>query len=264
MPISIVDQYSGNNNCVIWYGVSLSGDDEYQKFMRKEVAERLYDVSWHNDFSKHLRGLSLTGMGKDNLEAILNSEIKEERDWAIGEAIAEAFLIYKHRVIFPWNMERDKRNPKGSLPGADIVGFIDTGLGYRLAFGEVKTSSEEKYPPQVMSSRCGNLGYQIDNLVTNTGTTLQLLYWLHPRCKNTEYQEAYNASAIAYFNSGSKDASIFGILIRDTKPNQLDLQGRGNSLGEKVTAPTSCTLIAIYLPCKICDLPGIIQGGVTS
>ena len=152
----------------------------------------------------------------------------------------------------------------GSLPGADIVGFIKTNSGYKLAFGEVKTSSENRYPPQVMSGRSGNLGYQIDSLVTNMGTISQLLYWLHPRCKNTEFQEAYNASAIAYFNSGNKDASIFGVLIRDTTPNQLDLEGRGNSLGGEVTAPTSCTLIAIYLPCKICDLPGIMQGGVAS
>ena len=36
------------------------------------------------------------------------------------------------------------------------------------------------------------------------------------------------------------------------------------SLGEKISAPTSCTLIAIHLPCKICDLPGIMQGGVAS
>ena len=264
MPVSINDEYCGNNNCTSWYGVSLGEDDEYHKFMQKEVAERLYDESGHTDFSEHLRGLSLTGMGKENLEVVLNSGTKEERDWAIGEAIAEAFLIHKHGVIFPWNMERDKRNPRGSLPGADIVGFIHTGSGYKLAFGEVKTSSEDRYPPQVMSGRSGNLGYQIDDLVTNLSTIFQLLYWLHPRCKNTEFQEAYNASVTAYLNSGNKDVSIFGVLIRDTPPNQLDLQKRGNSLGEKVTTPTSCTLIAIHLPCKICDLPGIMQGGVAS
>lgn len=232
--------------------------------MQNDVADRLYDISWKKDFNEDLRGLALTGMGKENLEAVLNSEIEEERGWAIGEALAEAYLIQSHGIIFPWNMKRDKRHPKASLPGADIVGFLPTKTGFILAIGEVKTSSQERCPPTVMSGRSGNMGYQINNLATNLGLIFQILKWLHPRCKGTRYQDAYFQSLTTYLNSGNKAASLFGLLIRDTKPNQLDLEKQGNSLAQNISHPTSCELIALYLSCKISDLPDIIRRGGAS
>jgi hypothetical protein len=56
--------------------------------------------------------------------------------------LAEAFLEDEQCVVFPWNMERDKRNPFGSLPGADIIGFVGEGINCHFALGEVKSSSE--------------------------------------------------------------------------------------------------------------------------
>ena len=37
---------------------------------------------------------------------------------------------------FPWNSDRDKRTPKASLPGADLVGFIENGDEVVLVLGE--------------------------------------------------------------------------------------------------------------------------------
>lgn len=265
MTLSFVNiEYNGGHSCVSWQGLSLHDGDDLNAFMRREVANRLHDTPGRDEFRSHLRGLALTGMGKDSLEAVLNAEIPEERDWAVGEALAEALLIRSHGVVFPWNMERDKRNAKGSLPGADIVGFLPLDSGFRLALGEVKTSGEKKYPPQVMSGRSGHLGHQIDNLAKNMGTIYQLLKWLHPRCKGTVHQDAFDQSVSFYLNSGNKAASLFGVLIRDTVPNKLDLQGRGNALGGTVVHPASCELIAVYLPCKIADLPGMIEEGGAS
>lgn len=256
-------EYGDNNNSTSWEGISLSDSEEFLEFLQNEVADRLYDISGRNDFREDLRGLSLTGMGRENLEAILNSEEPEERDWAIGEAIAEAFLISEHKVLFPWNMERDKRNPKASLQGADIVGFLKTSTGFRFVLGEVKTSSEKRYPPQNMSGRSGQMGHQIDNLANDLSVIYQLIRWLHPRCKNTEYQEAFEESSTIFFDSGNKDMILYGILIRDTTPNELDLRKRGNSLGNNIST-TTCKLIAIYLPCEICDLPDLMKGGIAS
>lgn len=257
-------EYNGSHSCVSWQGLSLRGGNALNGFMRGEVANRLNDTPGRDEFHSHLRGLALTGMGKDGLEVVLNAKIPEERDWAVGEALAEALLIRSYGVVFPWNMGRDKRNARGSLPGADIVGFLPLDSSFRLALGEVKTSCEDKYPPQVMSGRSGHLGHQIDNLAQNMGVIYQLLKWLHPRCKGTAHQDAFDKSLTLYLNSGNKAASLFGVLIRDTAPNELDLQGRGNDLGRKVVHPASCELIAVYLPCKIADLPSQLKEGGAS
>ena len=37
---------------------------------------------------------------------------------------------------FPWNSDRDKRTPKASLSGADLVGFIENGDEVVLVLGE--------------------------------------------------------------------------------------------------------------------------------
>lgn len=265
MTLSFVKiEYNGSQNCVSWKGLILSNGDDFSTFIQGEVAQRLNDIPGRDDFQNHLRGLASTGMAKDSLEAVLNAEVPEERDWAVGEALAEALLIHIHKVVFPWNMERDKRNIRGSLPGADIIGFLPLDSDFRLALGEVKTSGENKYPPQVMSGRSGHMGYQIDNLATNMGTIYRLLKWLHPRCKGTAHQEAFDKSVSFYLKSGNKAASLFGILIRDTVPNKLDLQGRGNALSGTVVQPASCELIAVYLPCKIADLPNMTKKGGAS
>ncbi|HBR29375.1 MAG TPA: hypothetical protein DD789_08035 [Firmicutes bacterium] len=253
-------EYTGNESCVSWQGLSFCSSEKLSSFMQREVAERLKDTPGRDEFESHLKSLALTEMGKENLEAVLKAEIPEERTWAVGEALAEALLISNRGVVFPWNMERDKRNAKGSLPGADIVGFVPLDSGFQLVLGEVKTASETKYPPGVMLGRSG-LVHQIDNLARNMSTIYQLLRWLQPRCKNTEYQEAFDHSVALYLNSGNKAASLFGILIRDTAPNKLDLEGRGKALGNTVIRPASCELIAVYLPFEITDLLSQIEGG---
>lgn len=261
MNLTFTDiSYRGVHACATWHGLSLRTGSELSAFIKGEVANRLYDIPGRDEFDSYLRGLSMTGMGRDCLEEILNAEIPEERSWAFGEALAEAILIQGHGVVFPWNMSRDMRNPRSSLPGADIVGFLPTDSGFRLLLGEVKTSSEEKHPPQVMSGR--GIGHQLDSLAHDMQIINQLLRWLLPRVKNTKHETAFNQSATLYFDSGMKAASLFGILIRDTLPNELDLQTRGKDLGHKLSEPMSCELIAIYLPFKIPDFPNHLGMGV--
>ncbi len=229
--------------------------------MKNDVASRLYDEEGSAKFESHLRGLAITGFAKESLDKILSAEILEERDWAVGEALSEAWLSAEYKVIWPWNMERDKRNPKASLPGADLIGFIQIEEETRLVFGEVKSSSEQKYPPQVMSGRPGYLGHQINNLAANLSSILQLLKWLLPRCKGTDYESLCNSSISLYLNSGNKAVSLFGILIRDTAVNELDLKARGQALGNTIQSPTFCRLVALHMPCVIKELPTRVKGG---
>jgi len=264
MPLSFPSKtaYDSTVGCVIWHGECVNDGAELTAFMQGPVAARLHDTEGSEVLHEQLRGLSLTGMGQETLEEVLAAKVPETRDWAAGEALAEAVLEAHHEVELPWNNERDKRNPFASLPGADIVGFQRDGDSHRLALGEVKCSSEAQWPPQVMSGRSGGLGHQIDNLATNLGTIHQLLSWLLPRVKGTEYEPAFNVACTRYLNSGRRDLALFGILVRDQEPRDTDLTARGRKLASNLTAPTRCSLIALYLPWPIAQLPQAIgQGG---
>src|SRR5690625_5154946 len=153
--------YGSAEGCVVWQGECANDGGELTAFMQEAVAARLHDTGGSEELHEHLRGLSLTGMGQETLKEVLAAEIPETRDWAGGEALAEAVLEAHHGVELPWNNERDKRNPFASLPGADSVGFQRDGDSHRLARGEVKCSSEAQWPPEVVSGRCGGLGQPV-------------------------------------------------------------------------------------------------------
>jgi hypothetical protein len=252
--------YEDQNDQVSWRGVSMEDGNSFKTFMTNDVASRLHDEEGSAEFEAHLRGLANTGFARDSLNAILAAQVPEDRDWAVGEAMAEAYLGREHEITWPWNMERDKRNPRASLPGADLVGFEVEGGDARLALGEVKTSADANTPPGVMNGRSG-MTHQIDNLANNLSLICQLLKWLLLRCKGTKHEPSFNAAVGLFLDSGNRAISLFGVLIRDTQPNKLDLQARGQTLAEALQAPTTCHLIAIYLPCVISDLPSRVAGG---
>ncbi len=54
--------------------------------------------------------------------------------------------------------------------------------------------------------------------------------WLLPRCKGTDHETSFNAAVSLFFESGNKAIALFGVLIRDTQPNELDLQERGQTM----------------------------------
>ena len=258
-PLATIS-YEDSEHQVSWCGVSMEDGDRFNAFMKNEVASRFYDEEGIAEFEAQLRSLANTGFARDSLDSILTAEVTEERDWAVGEAIAEAYLTRDHKIIWPWNMERDKRNPKASLPGADLIGFRIEGENVRLVLGEVKTSSDPKTPPSVMNGRSG-MRHQIDKLANNLSLIYQLIKWLWPRCKGTEHEASFNAAIGLFFDSGNKAFTLFGVLIRDTQPNELDLQTRAQTLAETLHDPTMCYLIAIYLPCAIACLPARVAGG---
>jgi hypothetical protein len=261
MPFPSKVAYQSTHGCVSCDGLHAQDGDELGAFLTGPVAARLDDTEGGEELRDHLRGLSLTGMGQDALAEVLAAEVPEERDWAAGEALAEAVLEEHHEVVLPWNTERDKRNPFASLPGADIVGFQRDGDSHRLALGEVKCSSEAQWPPQVMSGRSGGIGHQIDALANNLGTICQLFKWLLPRVKNTEHEQSFNQACSRYFNSGRRDLALFGILVRDQDVRESDLRARGSSLGGLLQAPTCCRLLALYLPWPISRLPELVRQG---
>lgn len=251
--------YGNSINTTSWHGLQLDNGDEFDTFIANEVKPRLHDDAGKADFTAHLNSLASTGFAHDSLQVILEAEQPEERDWAVGEAMAEAWLSREHGVIWPWNMERDKRTPLASLPGADLVGFVTHDSETRLALGEVKCSSDSSAPPNVMTGRHG-MTHQLESLTTDIGILHTLIRWLQPRCRGNENEPLFNAAVSLLLRSGNKAMSLFGVLVRDTQPDEKDLQSRGKHLGGVVKEPAKCHLLALYLPCSITSLPARIEG----
>lgn len=254
--------YSDSCDATSWSGVQLANGSEFDSFLVDEVASRLHDDTGKADFTSHLNSLASTGFAQDSLRAILEAEHPEERDWAVGEALAEAWLSREHGVIWPWNMERDKRTPQASLPGADLVGFVANGSETLLALGEVKCSSDSNTPPNVMTGRHG-MAHQLENLATDIGLLHTLIRWLQPRCRGNDSEPHFNAAISLLLQSGNKAMSLFGVLVRDTLPDERDLRNRGQHLSGIVKVPAGCRLLALYLPCSIASLPARVQGGAS-
>lgn len=252
--------YSSIQNATSWDGVCFADGCKFDDFMANEVASRLHDEAGSADLKSHLNSLASTGFAQDSLQAILEAEHPEERDWAVGEALAEAWLSREHGVVWPWNMERDKRTPQASLPGADLVGFVTQGSETRLALGEVKCSSDSNTPPNVMTGRNG-MARQLEALATDIGLLHTLIRWLQPRCRGNGAEPHFNAAVGLLLQSGNKAMTLFGVLVRDTQPDERDLRNRGQHLGEIIKAPAGCQLLALYLPCSIATLPDRVQGG---
>lgn len=252
-----VIRYSGQNRNVAWMGVSLDDGDEFRGFLTNRVASRVNDQDLQSELTEHLKGLVSTGFEADNLANILDQELPEERDWAIGEAVAEVWLSENHGLIWPWNNERDKKTPLASLPGADLVGFIEEDGKHYLALGEVKSSRDKNTPPQVLYGKSGMIN-QLESLSTSKSLLFQLIKWLWPRCCNTDFSGQFDSAITTLLQSDCANLRLFGVLIRDTKPEKMDLQGRAATLAGTVSAPMECRLAALYLPCQIAQLPDLI------
>jgi hypothetical protein len=190
----------------------------------------------------------------------LLAAVPEPEGWEVGEALAECALQTDsgREVSWPWNTVCDRRTPRASLPGADLVGFLRTGAVVQLLFGEVKTSSDLDSPPNVMNGGSG-MAWQLEQSATRLDIQHALLRWLHARCQASPYRELYEEAVGRYLKSEGKDLILVGVLIRDTKPNEKDLRSRGEALSRKLGTSTRVDLIAWYLPVPIAQWPKLLQ-----
>ena len=188
--------------------------------------------------------LAETEFSTDQIEKAANQS--PSPSWRIGEAIAEAYLTDWRNCVFPWPMSRDERRSRVSLPGADLVGLTRGNTGERFVFGEVKTSSQVRYPPGVMYGTSG-LRQQLEELRNSVSLRDILVRYLALRSEHEPWRSRFLAAVERYLADRS-DVLLYGVLIRDVPPNSLDLRGSVSSLANGCPSTMQVELLGIYLP----------------
>ncbi|MBU3916091.1 hypothetical protein KKA14_11200 [bacterium] len=211
-------------------GVSYSENDLFQS--AQIVADVCFNTSGQKAFEDYILSLNDTGFSP---MAIVFPTVKE---WQVGEGFAEAYLTAHLSCSFPWSNSRDLKNPNSSLTGADMVGFHQG----KFAFGEVKTSKEQKYPPQVTSKKGDGLNEQLKKLCHDQDGRWVLVQYMFYRLKGTP---EYQAACECYLND-NKNFYVFGVLVRDVEPkiNDWDYLKRHLEVHEQ----NRVSLVALYLP----------------
>lgn len=254
-------RYSGSKDSAQWRGHAVVDEERFRSYVADRVKARVEDDEAQDPFAAELRGMATTGMATEFVESLLRA-VPEEKLWAVGEALAECVLADDdaREICWPWNLVRDRRTPRASLPGADLVGFCKEGDAALLLFGEVKTSSDASTPPKVMNGS-GGMAWQLKDEATRLDIQHALLKWLRARCESSEHRALYRAAVQRYVRSLGKEILLVGILLRDTEPNELDVTARTKSLVESLVSPTRIEITAWYLPVPIEDWPALLHGG---
>lgn len=222
--------YQENHNSIYIEGVYYAENEIEDS--AEIIADICFDISGNDSFESYIHSLSETGFTP------MSAVLPTVKDWQVGEAFAEAYITTHFSCSFPWSNNRDLKNPNSSLTGADMVGFHQG----QFAFGEVKTSAEKKYPPQVTSKKSDGLNTQLNELCANDNLRRVLIQYLFHRQKNSdEYKEA----CIAYLNN-KNNFYIFGALVRSADPAIEDWSYLKKHL--KVHQQSKIFLIALYLP----------------
>ena len=230
---------------VVGTGVAWS-EQETELAVTGPVASVVYDEAGMQSLSVLLNGLPETGFTSANVQATLSHTAPVE-NWRVGESLAESFLVHHRECHFPWPDGRDIRKSGSSLPGADLVGFQQDGGHHRFAFGEVKTSSEKRYPPGACYGVTG-FKQQLEDLRDDVGIRDDLVKYLGHRAANgAAWKEQFMHAAGRYFVDKS-DIRVFGLLVRDVPPHGDDVRARVTSLGNECPALMTIELLAIYLP----------------
>ncbi|MEX2564754.1 MAG: hypothetical protein WD431_02280 [Cyclobacteriaceae bacterium] len=248
-----------------YQGITVN-EPECTEHLKGAVKDNLVDREQRNELLDSLKTLK-TDTGFDNNDQLLADiqawENKEEnvQIFRIGEAYAEIVLEEHFQCRFHWNELRDARNPKGNKTGADLVGFIEVDGQVLFLFGEVKTSSENAHPPQVMTYQKG-MENQLCDLCEKPEKRRILISYLQNKARLFEdghpFKEDFNASVRAYYaaNSGYQ---LVGVLVRDTEPVEEDLSESYHRIKDQILEPTGLKLLALYVPVKKSEWPKIMN-----
>lgn len=247
--------YSGTASSVRWEGRTVKDRKQFERYTRDVVRPRLADEQL--SFDVYLRGLATTGVETRYVERLLHA-VPEPKTWEVGEAFAECVLRDNSdgEVHWPWNTVRDRRTPRASLPGTDLVGFYRAGTEVLLLVGEVKTSSDLRTPPSVMIGGSG-MAWQLEQTLARLDIQRALLQWLYARCQSPLHFNLFHDAVERYMASEGAALLLVGVLIRDTTPSELDLKAQGGALADRFDEPTRVHFVAWYLPVPLDTWPAL-------
>ena len=226
--------------------------EEMDTALAGPVASVLFDHEGTADIAALLESVSGTDFAGVEIARIFDNDTPP-KDWEVGEAIAEAYLTHHRDSFFPWSDGRDIRKPKSSLPGADLIGFHKNDEKTRFAFGEVKTSKENKTPPQIVRYGDHSMNRQLTDLRDKRPLRDKAVVYLGHRAIRSDWQGTYQNAAKNYIKTNGSGVTIFGVLIRDVLPNSEDLAASRQMLSENCPDKTMIELLAIYLPAGSID-----------
>lgn len=254
-------------DCESVCGRGIKFDDEaLNQILGGPVKTLLEDKKGIQEIEEMLTGVISTGFERDALETILINDAPTT-GWLIGEALAEVFVTDKDDCEFPWPTRRDLKNPNANATGADLVGFQrmkGEESPFRFAFGEVKTSQQEAWPPSVVQTRTG-LEKQIEGLRDCQRTKSGLFRYLGIHAVNASWKHMYTSAVKRYLRSNYSDAALFGVLVRDVQPNGLDLKKCVENLANSKPSQTQISFYALYLPLGVISrLREIVVNGAPS
>lgn len=229
-----------NNIQVEGYSIS---EDDCRSYFAERVSSKIAESDGADQLKAYITDMARTGFDTEGLL----SQVKispQAKDWEVGEAFAESVLEDKHEAVFPWETGWDKRVERASLPGPDIVGFQDKKTP-RFVFGEIKSSSEQRVPPQNINTHSDCLREQIKRLRHTPSVRGQLLQWLLLRVKETEWEPVFKEALQQY---SEKRYWLTGVLVSGKRTaKEKDLTSICTDIGH-TPDESEVTLLAYYLP----------------
>lgn len=264
----MITEYNHSENTYRGYkGVSFN-DIDTRSMLKGKIKNLLLDTPQRESMLDLLNTLKNdTGFNRSetlliDIQALENQNV-DVQDFRIAEAIAEVVLGEHFSCRFYWNELRDARNPKGNKTGADLVGFIEIDNQVLFLFGEVKTSSEQQSPPQVMTNPSG-IEKQLKDLYSNHQKRVTLISYLQNKLQlqnnESDFKTDFQNAIKNYYNSNSKaNYLLYGVLVRDTQPNEKDLKPSYDKLKDEIIN-SGLKLLAIYLPISKNEWLNIING----
>ena len=239
-----LQEYIVTKGQVILAGWCFKSEDECKSYLATRVKAKIQQSDSTSLLQEYLVEMADTGFDTIALQEQAESP-PLAKDWEVGEAFAEVMLEDRFDASFPWPTSWDKRTQKASLPGPDIPGFYKKDSP-RFLFGEVKSSSEDRFPPQVANSGKDCLQNQVEKLLTSGSHRQQLIGWLLVRVKDSSRWNPVFNNAMKLYIEGK--ACICGVLVRGgINPTIDDLLSVQDELAA-YNGTYNVMLLALYIP----------------
>ncbi|WP_191566574.1 hypothetical protein [Metabacillus idriensis] len=239
--------YKPYDHETVSYRGLLFSEDGFKEYISSRVKEKFDDTDWTMQLASEAEEALLeTGFSAENLMDIFTNR-EMENNWRIGEYLAESILEDRYNVKFYYNNSRDAKNPMGNDTGADLVGLCDIDGEICFLFGEVKTSSDNDTPPNVLYGKSGMIK-QLEVLRDSEIKRNDLVRWIWGKAVSIrgEFKTDCSNALKSYQLSNRSKVKLIGVLVRDTDVTVKDLHSRAKTLNSNVPTGMVIELMGLY------------------